>query len=307
MPDHGCIPVYKCFCLGWTQWLLLKVKTIAMYLTGKIIFTTCLLSCLLQLQAQEDTVLNAKDSVIEKREDCMGIFFRRSPDSASSTKTLVVTKAGKTVTLKQFMKTGDMDDNAAQVLADLDNDGKKELVLNNFTGGAHCCDELYIFRNIAADKYQYVARLFAGNTCITDSNLFIYDFYEQFGYFFTCFACAYTDTSDTAPELLHNIVLKYDKGKLNIVPGDTELRSTIRDNLEKLGEQPYEKLADDVAQDNGLRKEFAINLAVYYYSFGRNLVQTQQLFNKYYRYPDAKKVWGAFVKQLQYIKKDNDF
>jgi hypothetical protein len=266
-----------------------------------------LLPCFLQLQAQEDSVLYAKDSVIEQGENCIAQFIQRSDNLPSTTKALIVTKTGKTVSLKQFRKAGEMDNYAGQVLADLDYDGKNELLLTNFTGGAHCCDEVYIFRNIAPNKYQYVAKLVAGNTCITDSNLFIYDFYEQFGYFFTCFACAYVDTTDTAPGLLHTIALKYDKGKLIVVPGDKELRSLIRDNLDKLCEQPYEKLEDDMAQDNGLRKEFAMNLAVFYYSFGRNLPQTQQLFNKYYKYPDAKKVWATFIKQLQYIKKDNDF
>ncbi len=90
-------------------------------------------------------------------------------------------------------------------------------------------------------------------------------------------------------------------------PVDRELRSQINDNLGKLGEQPYEKLEDEIAQDNGLRKEFAMNLAVFYYSFGKNIIETQKLFNKYYKFPDAKKVWTAFLKQLQHMKKDNDF
>jgi hypothetical protein len=59
--------------------------------------------------------------------------------------------------------------------------------------------------------------------------------------------------------------------------------------------------------DEGLRKEFAMNLVVYYYSFGRNLAQTQQLFNKYYKFPDAKKIWAEFARQLQGIRKSSDF
>jgi len=81
----------------------------------------------------------------------------------------------------------------------------------------------------------------------------------------------------------------------------------INDNLGKLGELPFGKLDDELAMDDGLRKEVAMNLAVFYYSFGRNLSETQKLFDKYYRYPDAKKVWAAFTKSLLYIRKDNDF
>jgi hypothetical protein len=262
--------------------------------------------CFRQMQAQEDSVLYAKDSVIELGENCMAKFIERSVKPVAA-KTQVITKAGKTLSLAGFVKTVDSGNFSEQMLVDLDNDGKKELIVTNYTGGAHCCDEVYVFSNITDLKYKHTARLIAGNTCITDSNLFIYDFYEQFGYFFTCFACSYSDSSDTAPEPVHNITLKYQKGKLTVVPGDTELKNTISDNLGKLGEQPYETLEDGIAQDNGLRKEFAMNLAVYYYSFGRSLAATQQLFNKYYKYRDAKKVWAAFARQLEYMRKDNDF
>ncbi|MBL0131551.1 MAG: hypothetical protein IPP43_10835 [Chitinophagaceae bacterium] len=177
----------------------------------------------------------------------------------------------------------------------------------NYTGGAHCCDEFYFFKNIGPDKYQYVAKTFAGDVCVSDSNEFSYSFYQQLGYFFTCFACAYVDTSDGAPVEVRGIILKYLKGKLTVVPGDQELRSIINDNLGKLGEQPYEKPDTAFGQDNGLRKEFAMNLAVFHFSFGRNILETQKLFNKYYKFPDAKKVWAEFVKQLQYIRKESDF
>lgn len=60
-------------------------------------------------------------------------------------------------------------------------------------------------------------------------------------------------------------------------------------------------------QDDGFRKEIALNLAVFYYSFGKNMLETQKLFNKYYKFPDTKKVWAAFVKNLGYIKKESDF
>jgi hypothetical protein len=277
-----------------------------MHLIGKIFFMVILLSVVFRTAAQEDTVLHAKDSVIEVAENCMDKFINRSWKSVSRAKSRLITKTGTTISLERFMKS--LGSNyASAVQEDLDKDGTSEIVVTNFTGGAHCCDEVYIFRNTGYLTYKYAARLFAGNTCITDSNFFTYDFYEQFGYFFTCFACSYSDSNDTAPESIHNIVLRYQKGKMMVVPGDQELRSTINDNLGKLGEQPYEKLTDDIAQDNGLRKEFALNLAVYYYSFGRNIIATQQLFNKYYKYPDAKKVWAAFAKQLEYMRKENDF
>ncbi len=256
--------------------------------------------------AQTDSVMYQRDSAIIPTEDPTILFFQQGEKAKDPAKLILVTKAGKSLSLANFLKKEDMM-YADHVIDDIDNDGKKELLINNFTGGAHCCDEIYIFRNIGANKYQQAAKLFAGHTMITDKKEFIYTFYEQFGYFFTCYACGYADTTDEAPIDLRTVTLKYNKGKLQVLPGDPELRSIINDNLGKLSEQPYEKLDDELAQDNGLRKEFAMNLAVFYFSYGKNLVETQKLFNKYYKFPDAKKVWTEFVKQLQGLRKDSDF
>ena len=257
------------------------------------------------LHAQIDSVLHQRDSVVQSQADPTVLFFQQNEKISSPASVRLVTKTNKIVSLPDFLKSTGI--YADHVRADLDKDGKKELLISNYTGGAHCCDEIYIFKNIALNKYQYAVRFYAGSTTIMKNNEFIYNFYEQFGYFFTCYACVYTDTSDEAPIQLHGIILTYNKGKMIVAPGDKELRNSITDNLGKLGERPYQKLADDMAQDNGLRKEFAMNLAVFYYTFGRNLPETQNLFNKYYKYPDAKKVWVAFTKQLLVIKKDNDF
>jgi hypothetical protein len=257
------------------------------------------------LHAQADSVMYQRDSVIMPESDPTVLFFQQNEKVTSPAAVRLVTKANKILSLQAFLSNSGI--YADHVLADLDKDGKKELLISNYTGGAHCCDDIYIFKNVGPNRYQHVVKFYAGNTSINKNNEFGYNFYEHFGYFFTCYACAYTDTTDEAPIELHNILVRYNKGKVTVVPGDKELRSSIIDNLGKLGEQRYEKLEGDIAQDNGLRKEFAINLAIFYYSFGRNLIETQKLFNKYYKYPDAKKVWAAFVKQLQYIKKDNDF
>ena len=258
-----------------------------MQIIQKIFFGLVLLISFSTLHAQVVPDLYQRDSVFEWGSDPTGVFFRQNEKITSPATVKLITKANKIVSLKDFLdRTGIYADH---VLADLDKDGKKELLISNYTGGAHCCDEIYIFKNIAPNRYQHAVKFYAGNTMITKHNEFVYDFSEQFGYFFTCYACAYTDTSDAAPIGIHNIMMKYNKGKMTIVPGDKELRSTILDNLGKLGELRYEKLADDMAQDNGERKEFARNLAVFYYSFGKNLPETQKLFNKYYIFPDAKK------------------
>ncbi len=292
-----------------------------MYLLRKILCIAIPFTGFIAVQAQPDAMLSRQQTISEPDSDCNTQFFRRCEKVESLSKIMLLTKTQRSVSLASFMasiyshsgefknmpRTEKLPELQDYGIIDLDGDGKKELVISNFTGGAHCCDEFYFFRNIGPNKYQYVAKTFGGDVCVNEKNEFSYSFYEQFGYFFTCYACTYGDTTDEAPIGTHSILLRYSKGRLTIVPGDQELRSTINDNLGKLGEQPYEKLQDATSQDNGLRKEFAMNLAVFFHSFGRNMVETQKLFNKYYKFPDAKKVWSAFVKQLQWMHKDNDF
>ncbi|MBS1919067.1 MAG: hypothetical protein JST17_02330 [Bacteroidetes bacterium] len=249
-----------------------------------------------------------QDSIIDQ-EECNEKFFATCDPALP--KTLMVLKNKKTVSLKNFFNFTGADTlmgmGTHQGLKDLDQDGKKELILYDYTGGAHCCDEYYVFKNIAPNKYQYVAKTFAGDVCINNNNEFIYSFYQQYGYFFTCFACGFSDTTDAGPQSVASIALRYNKGKLAVVPGNMELKNKIMDNLGKLKEYPYQKLQDEADQDDGLRKEFALNLVVYYYSFGKNIGQTKILFDKYYKFPDAKTVWKEFVQILNGIKSESDF
>ena len=142
------------------------------------------------LQAQQgDSVIVKVENATEEDVDPTLHFFQQHEKAASKVAISLVTKKNKIVTLKAFLdSTGIFTDHA---LADLDLDGKKELLVSNYTGGAHCCDEIYIFKNISPNRYQHAVRFYAGNTIITKKGEFLFNFYEQFGYFFTCYACAY--------------------------------------------------------------------------------------------------------------------
>jgi hypothetical protein len=258
------------------------------------------------LHAQEDSAAGDETSILS--------FFKRSEKTTIPDKVFLVTKTGKTVTLANFLKSLEIADNFTSPspvdygLADFDNNGKKELVVFGFTGGAHCCDEIYLFKNIGSNKFRYVTKTFAGNVYIDEDNNIMYDFYEEFGYFFTCYACEYEDSSVTQTNPIHNIELRYSGGKLVVEDGGPEMLRAIRNKLAKLSSKPFQKLNSEIDQDDGLRREFALTLAVYYYSFGkRNLTSTKFLFENYYKFPDAKNVWTAFAKQLQYVQEDNDF
>jgi hypothetical protein len=255
--------------------------------------------------AQTDS-LYQRDSVIEVETDCNEEFFLNTERISDPSKIFLTARNGRTYSMPSFLKTFRIGGFSESGLDDLDGDGRKELLISNFTGGAHCCDEIYIFRNTAANRYRQVAKTFAGHFCFLRDKKLRFSFYEAFGYFFTCYACAYTDTTDVAPIPVSSINLQYANGKMVVVAGDESLKSLIRDNLGKLSEQPFVSM-DENSQDNGLRKEFALNLAVYHYSFGRNLTETKRLFDRYYKFPDAKTVWAEFNKILSQVRTTNHF
>lgn len=276
--------------------------------TGFLVIAIFFVSFLYAQDPRDTLKMYQRDSVVTPPTEATVLFFQQGdkiPDNLLG-KTLLISKTKKVTKLSAVLNNKNVQ-YTEHALADLDNDGKKELVINDNTGGAHCCDEIFIYKNIGPNKYQLVVRLFAGQTVITPSNQFLYELHENFGYFFTCYACAYSDTSDEAPIDVSRLTLNYKNGKMTVVQTESELKSIINDNLAKLGEQPYTKPEDNILVDDGLRKEFALNLATWYFTFGKNMATTQQLFNKYFKYPDAKKVWSAFSKQLLAIRAENDF
>lgn len=262
-------------------------------------------------QVETDTVFYPRDSVIELPPDPTTIFFQEGEKIKTPDKVRLRLKNKKQQTLAAFFKElgyGDPDSPQFMdhVLSDLDNDGKKELLIWNYTGGAHCCDEIWLFRPLGNSLYQYTHKLFAGNIQITAGKEFVYNFHEQMGYFFTCFACGYEDSTGRLVPLAA-VSLRYQQGKLLVQPGDTALKKIINANLSLLGSRPFQALDEEWSQDDGWRKEIALNLAVFYYSFGRNLSATCQLFLKHYRHPDAVRFWDRFREQIRYIRTQNDF
>ncbi len=275
-----------------------------MYLYKKITVLCLCVIITISLQAQTDSVLYARDSAIVPETNKTILFFQQVEKTVTPKKIILVTKTRKTIDLDSYIKK--LGVYAEHGLIDLDQDGNKELLVYNYTSGAHCCDEIYIYKHTTGNKYQHVAKLFAGSTIITDSNTFLYNFHEQFGEFFSCYTCGFTDESDAAPIPTRTIEMKYQKGILSIIRGDTDLRSRIKDNLAKLGETPYEMMNMDGSKEGGVRKEFALNLAVYYFAFGKSIIETRRLFNQFYKFPDARNVWTTFQRSLNSIRRESD-
>ena len=257
-------------------------------------------------QQTADTVMFQKDSAIIPETDPLTKLLQEGEKVAHPEKTMMMLKSGKQISMHQFVKSN-LTEFSDAALVDLDNDGKAELFFSNYTGGAHCCDEIYIFKKIGINRYQFSGKMYAGVTGIDESKTFQYRLYELFGYFFTCYACGFPTESEADPIENNTINIQYRQGRLQIVKGDKELLHIIHDNLGKLKEQPYVALKDDLAMDEGLRKEFAFNLGVYYYAFGKNFTSTKLLFDKYYKFSDSKKVWNQFVATIKHINSINTF
>lgn len=217
----------------------------------------------------------------------------------------LILKNKKIVSLSAYIKQLQGSQNYS-TLKDIDGDGKKELILYSFTGGAHCCAEFYFFNNSAPGKYRFSAKLSGGNTCIT-KDTFDFSFTEYYGYFFTCYACAFPGEEEqngyTYPG---GVSLIYRYGKFQVVPGDDELKKRINHNLSVISKLKWDGGAGGERFDDGRRKEVAMNLATYYFSFGKNLVDTKALFTKYYKFKDATKVWTEFSTTLKYIQSNNN-
>lgn len=260
----------------------------------------------LQAQVADTTTHYQRDSVVEPATDPTTLFFQQGEKLSNTRAVTLVLRNGRVQSLERLLKS-ENDPFADHVLSDLDGDRQPELLVYNYTGGAHCCDEITVFRK-AGSRYQFAGVLFAGHTVINEDLSFTYSLHESFGYFFTCYACGLEDSSTAAALDPSHILVRYKKGKLAVVPGDAELKRYLLDNLSKLREMTYPPLDDEPAgMDEGFRKAFALNLAVYYYSFGKNLAAVQQLFRRYYTFPDAARVWKAFRQNLANVGKQNSF
>ena len=256
-------------------------------------------------------VKNDKTQIVDTvEENCTTAFFN-SGEKENNSQNVFVEVDGRKSTLAAFIDTVTAGDDRLKEfvstgLFDLDGDGKKELVMNGYTGGAHCCDIFHFFENIEPNTYRHVGSTFAGDVCPVKGNTFNFYFFQSLGYFFTCYACGYSTDEYTPIGDKAFFSFKYDKGKLVIIPGNAKQKEYLIANLKQLSKQPYKKIEDD-GMDDGLRKEYALTIATYYFSFGKDMGDTKMLFDKYYTFPDATKVWNELASNLQYIADNNDF
>jgi hypothetical protein len=237
--------------------------------------------------------------------DCNENFFGGLQQFSDSPGINIKLKNGKSMNWKRFKEEELMSENVRYGLKSLDNDTIPELIILNNTGGAHCCDEIYIFQK-TGDSFVQKARLFGGFICIdAASNIFTFSFNETLAYFYACYACAFQDSLSEF-RTMREIELKYDNGRLYIISHNPETEKQLLKNFSILNNHGYEEI-DQGLMDSGWRKEFAMNFAVWHYNHGKNWKETRLIFEKYYHFKDADKVWKEFYATLREAEKENSF
>ncbi len=250
---------------------------------------------------QMDSIAKAPDSLVYA--DCYEKFFQGLQTLNDSAHVVLTLRNGKKVKFAHFA-ANDMGGKYARYgIKSLDGDTIPELIMYNYTGGAHCCDELYIFGR-EKEGYVYKSRLFGGFVCIDPAtNVFTFSLNETLGYFFSCYACGFSD-STTDFKTIREIELQYAGGRLQLKRYDSATEKQLFRNLEVLKKHGYQEIEGEL-MDNGWRKEFAMNFAVWHYNNGKNWNSTKTIFDKYYSFPDSVSVWKEFYTSLRDTEKES--
>jgi len=215
---------------------------------------------------------------------------------------ILVFMNGNQVPLSQFPDTADFKDffNTKKFkYLDIDRNGKPELYLTYYTGGAHCCNESYLFRNTAPNRFEEVFSFTGGSELDFAGNMIIANFYEQTAYFYTCYACMINDTLPKQDFYPH-ITLVYEDDSIFLAPHDEALNETIHENLKFLKRWTgHPEFMEDA--DSGVRKSYAEHIITYFFNNQTDLSQTRSLFSAYYAGKDSLEVWEGIETHMDNI------
>jgi hypothetical protein len=257
-----------------------------------------------RFDSPEDSLQFQTDSLTDIAGACQGSFFRDLERFEDSSSAYLIVDSNKRITLTQFFRDEFMSPVSSYGLKDLDEDGAEELIVYNNTGGAHCCDEFSIFSAVSENEYMFKSRLM-GDVCITpETNAFTFSFNEPMGYFFSCYACNFSDSSSSF-RTMRALRMRYAKGKLEVIPYSKQEEVQNLRNFEVLTNSGYKKL--NGLMDDGWRKEYAVNTAIWHFNHGKNWTTTKTLFDKYYQYPDHKQVWDELYQTILATSHENTF
>jgi hypothetical protein len=245
------------------------------------------------------------DSADSYEYDCYDSFMAAAEKISDSAGLQVEVNGQDPVSFDSLVKGDFLYGHTNAGFRDLDGDGKKELLIFTYTGGMHCCDEIYILEEAKQGHYIQKAKFFAGNTCVNLKNEFSYNVYEMLGYFLSCYACLYEDSAKglVAPP---PVVYHYQKGQL-VLAGDTNrVREAVFKNLNLLKDVPMNTMTEEW-DDSGVRKMYALNFATMHLLYRCDLQQTKLLFEQYYTFKDKTPVWKELKQHLQALEEQTTF
>ncbi|RYY68564.1 MAG: hypothetical protein EOO13_11955 [Chitinophagaceae bacterium] len=207
-----------------------------------------------------------------------------------SSKLMVIQRDGKTVSYYAYKKVFQEEASFTQptfTYKDIDGDGNNEIVVDHYTGGAHCCDVTTILTRSAENEMTEVFD-FTGGTTINKDTVQI-SFFEALGYFHTCYACGIDFPRDIAP----TASFLYSNGKFSYVVKNMSINEEIDANLKAitLNGIPDKDSEEESGFDNGTRKAIAYNIVAFYYNNARDINLTKKLFEKYYTHKDKALIW----------------
>lgn len=181
---------------------------------------------------------------------------------------------------------------------DLDANGKKEILIETFTGGAHCCTSLYIAA-ITGNGFEFLDTAYWGNCYYNikdlnnDGKKEIIGRNDMFAYYFTNFSMSRFPV----------FIYAFRKNKLKLV--NTEFKTYIHNNIKDLEEElnlyktrgfecPKSDSADVFNTDAGAVQAILAAITADYYYIGES-EEGYKYINKTYSCPDKKK----FIRILQ--------
>jgi hypothetical protein len=225
------------------------------------------------------------------------------PVISDSSKLVVVNRKQEKLSYEAYKKTFEPESPSMQpafLAKDIDADGNKEIIVNYYTGGAHCCEVTAILSRTGAREMLEVLN-FTGGTVISGDTVSL-NFYEALGYFHTCYACGLEAPQAVSP----TADLLYKNGKFSFLPANAQTNKAIIANLDFIKARgiPNKDTPGDEGFDDGTRKETAINLTAWYFNNGRKISEVKKLFDEYYTHADKEKIWKDLASYLGNFDED---
>jgi hypothetical protein len=218
-----------------------------------------------------------------------GYTFSQTFDTSNYTTRLMITSGGSAVDMRTYEgRLGRIEG------FDLDNDGKTEVLVEYYSGGAHCCTTLEAYR-LSGDKLVYLDSIFWGNGGYVVKDLNSDGKYEiegdndMFAYAFTAYAGN------------RSFLRIYDFANDRFVDATSQFRPLVMDKIRSLEKDlseatknPIDCSGDGFSTNAGEVKTILAAILGSYHSIG-NSSMGYELIDKTYNCPDKQQ----FVETLK--------